>query len=106
MKYVNVSTSQIFNPNHLKGRPHFSRCPSTELCAVSRPWYISLEAQSMMERCMRYWTVSMRTTESPNFWMSLSIRLTARPFAAALQETQHQGQTLSNHVTTTSQWFT
>ena len=89
-----MSAQDIQRP-HLEARPHFSRWPCTELCAVRRPWYISLEAQSMMRWCMRYWTVSMRTTEAPNFWISLSIRLTARPFDAALQETQHQDQALS-----------
>lgn len=42
----------------------------------------------MMELFIRYWTVSIRTTESPYIWMSLSMRLSDKPFEAALQEEQ------------------
>lgn len=64
---------------------HLNKWLSTELWAVSLPWYICSEAHPMMALCMRYWTVSMRTTESPYSWMSRSIRLTERPLDAALR---------------------
>lgn len=69
---------------------HFNKCLSTELWAVSLPLYMFLEAHSMMALFMRYWTVSIRTTESPYIWISRSMRLRDKPFDAALQQSTHK----------------
>lgn len=63
---------------------HRRRCPATEAWAVSRPWYRASEAHCAMARCMRYCTVSMRSTPAPRSSTRRSIRLRASPASAAL----------------------
>ncbi len=63
---------------------YLSKCFSTEVCAISLPSYICSEAHCMMALFIRYWVVNIRTTESPYFFISLSIKLTDRPLDAAL----------------------
>lgn len=63
---------------------HRRRCPATDGCATSCPWYRACEAHCMMARCMRYCTVSVRTAAAPCRSARRSIRLSDSPACAAL----------------------
>ena len=51
---------------------------------MSCPAYRASEAHCMMAWCMRYCTVSVRTTLAPYSWSRRSIRLSDSPASAAL----------------------
>lgn len=72
------------------GVTHRRRWPATEQCAVSCPWYRASEAHCMMARCIRYCTVSVRTSPAPCSWARRSIRLSDSPARAALHRRQRR----------------
>lgn len=65
--------------------PYLRRCSATESSATNLPPYSCWEDHCMIRWCILYWMVNILITWSLYSFNNLSIRVTAKPSAAALE---------------------